>query len=402
MRNFLARLKRKASSRTNVMIGSAEPGVSSRPQPQRPTSDFEGLNSGRIGSNEVFIDMSSTDLPEVPNDEPWFSFPDFLAFINRRLMKLPRPFRPRKAHRTAPTSERQHESLLVAPNSTTPMQTNPISPIEIIHEDGMNNSSNTLDTSSLLDTLEEEEEEEKGRVCASVLSEGEPAFVGMNVRSDGKANFDSQPKDGTDMYETTTSPKTNFDTLLNSCSNAEIKDPTKASGPQIHLYSHSSHTNTTLESDVEYPVEFILEHPDKGSVDHVTTAVMMQTPAGVWKPVKLLFDTGTADNFASKAIVLKFGYPQRPILPKDIQIYRTIGGDFTPGSYVEIELQDEEHGIEKKVKFIVAPNTDFELLAGRILMTEHGMLPLANGANSQGAHVITVKKPSKGMFVSYF
>ncbi|KAH6674282.1 hypothetical protein B0J14DRAFT_35748 [Halenospora varia] len=390
------RLKEKVSSRRRTMMGLADSNTTSQPQPQRPASDFEGLSSGRIGSNKVFIEIPPTNPGQVPRIEkpPWYSIPYLFASMNRRLTKIPPPFRPRKHRYAARGTEGQFEPVTPSTNVSIPgqMKHNPFT--KPSRKAGLKSSRTHSERVPSLDTDEVEDAE----MSAAIINGTE--WTVDTGRNEVTTDLEFDSKDYAYVHETSSAAELKPNTLLNTSLSAEAEPPPTTNSSRSYPYNLGGNINPILNSIEELPLEFILEHPDKGSVDHVTTAVLVLTPEGDWKPVKLLFDTGTAPNFASERIVQKYGFPERPILPVELMTYGTVrGDDFTPRKYIEVEVRDEENGIKQKVKFIVAPAKDFDLLAGRVLMTEHNMLPFPRAAKLDGANVITSKKSSKGKFL---
>jgi hypothetical protein len=90
---------------------------------------------------------------------------------------------------------------------------------------------------------------------------------------------------------------------------------------------------------------------------------------------KMLYDTGSSDNFVSEKLVDKYHLLRRPILPGDLTAYDTLNGPFTPTHYVEIELKDDSRNIEftKTVFNITKSQCKHGLVAGLVFIREHGV-----------------------------
>lgn len=118
------------------------------------------------------------------------------------------------------------------------------------------------------------------------------------------------------------------------------------------------------------------------NVEYTSSAVLVKDVDGNPIPAKLLFDSGSSGNWASNAFVTKTGLLARLILPKDLKIYKTVNGDYTPTHYVEVELQDDFRNIKTptKVSFNITPSMGgIGLVAGRPFMKEHRIILDPNG-----------------------
>jgi hypothetical protein len=126
------------------------------------------------------------------------------------------------------------------------------------------------------------------------------------------------------------------------------------------------------------------------------TAVVFKNGLGETIGEKMLYDTGSSDNFVSEKIVDKYKLPRRPILQGDLTAYDTLNGPFTPTHYVEIELKDDSRNIEftKTVFNVTKSQCRHGLVAGLAFMRQHGVK--IDPTNAREAYVTTRGEANAG------
>jgi hypothetical protein len=127
-------------------------------------------------------------------------------------------------------------------------------------------------------------------------------------------------------------------------------------------------------------------------------AAQVRAPKGETKVLKIFYDSGSTDSMVTEDLVREGGFEPRPILPEDLKIYAGANSNFIPRYYIELELKDEEHGIEEytKASFNIAQTLGGRpLLVGRTFMHKHRLgLSRVGGAESL---VLTARSASKSM-----
>lgn len=133
--------------------------------------------------------------------------------------------------------------------------------------------------------------------------------------------------------------------------------------------------------------------------EFTSKAVMVKDSTGKEKAVKLFFDSMSADNWISEPFANAFGFELRPILPRDMKVYRTVcSEEFVPTRYVELQLQDDSlmEDFTTLRCNVTRSMHGIGLIAGRLFMKEHNVVVNPNA--SRDIFVVTSRKGNDGKF----
>jgi hypothetical protein len=151
--------------------------------------------------------------------------------------------------------------------------------------------------------------------------------------------------------------------------------------------------NRSKAGDGEY--EFV-EHPEPRSIQKFrqVPAIVKNPPDGAEHAVHVYFDNWADSNFISSNIVKELGFHPRPLVEKDIVIYKGLTGACRPVRYVSLELR--HRGVSKPYKesFRVVENDDFELIVGAAAIEARGIQ--LQKPTEKSAFPSFKKQPTKG------
>jgi len=348
---------------------------------------------------------------QVPHEKPWYSLHGFLTYVARQRDKIPRRFRRTRAGVGDDGAHRRLEPTTAPPPSFR----------EAIGDDkSVTNGqdiaasrpldSNTLGTAETISPNQLPSRVSKAPPLGSHVKR--PASHVKRPASNGESRRGIAFMDGSTLRERSEEHPLivaeNDQGLASETAGGKRKAQSefqtqRVSGlgmaheePRPPEYSSSASWETDETSHGSQPSPATKDCVD--SAEFASSAIMVQCPTGRHESVKLFYDTGCADNLASRKFIDKYGFKERPLLKDDLKVYETPAGvSFIPSRYVEIELRDTEHGIEDftKTSFNVADAMDeIGLLAGRKFMIKHGVSLSAK--EGPGAYVLISKKLSEG------
>jgi hypothetical protein len=105
-----------------------------------------------------------------------------------------------------------------------------------------------------------------------------------------------------------------------------------------------------------------------------SSAVTIKDGQDVEQSEKVMYDTGAVPNLSTPKFASTHNLKERPLLPDDMVTYTTPIGPVTPTHYIELQMKDPKHGINKFVTvqlLMVAALDGFGLLLGRGFMTQY-------------------------------
>ena len=361
------------------------------------TTVADDIVSGRLAPEDCVVEVPQHAETDTEIHNPWYTIRNLLKYVENRRRKIGLRFGRRNAYPSSNAiSQTEMQNTAATANAlqdenggSNPDTSFPEAIVLACEDNASEDKAKTGSYSALPRALPKVVEAVQcGPVAKRDIEGADRASVLMTdtpTRSQGSQPFSTIHVNPAELPMTGTS-------FVNDLHNESAPSPTIA--PQLpDSASELSIVNPSRQGSL--PVDRKLEDDD----EFCTSAGMIQTPLGEHKPVKLFYDTGSSDPWASEAFVKKHGFELRSILPEDLIVYNVVGGTVViPRFYVEIEVQDEHHEVNEftKVSFNIAKSMGGKtLLLGRTFMNTHGVM-LDASKEGPGLYVTTGRKASNG------
>jgi hypothetical protein len=296
-------------------------------------SDNNNLVAGTLGPRHFIVEGGTEVRSTQSNGRPWSTLSNLIRFRSDQWKKLPRPFR----HRTAVSAD--------------PFQEN------VSARRGLDEDANILAGVGVGQSI------------------GLPNRVGRsNPEHHQNEGVSSASRDSTgfsnSIRSTTRIPEFAFD-------QSTVTEPQPLASDPILSDDFHPHQNVRLSiSSSSHVEDYVLRAPDPASSEFCTSAISIKDHLDNFRSEKVLYDTGSPDNFVTQDFLKRCIFPERPMFGEDIRVYRTPGGFlFAPRTYVEIEVKDDRNGMAEfeKVRFNVTESMgEWDFLLGRQFMNAHG------------------------------
>lgn len=348
----------------------------SRPAVLAANSVSNNLSSGTLGPGDVAIAVPPEGPPIIPNEKPWYSLLGFSAIVARQRQKIPRRFRRNRVSAGNAKSQGRQEATSLAPQLT--------------NDDGLFSGQDQLPKSGRSAKSTEGTDEMNGK---------DKGASGMEPRSLRVKDGEMPPESHMRRTLQNDVPRRGTAWLAEETFKEEMAPLTKDFRAVPEAVANSG---TIAMASLQKTHGNSSPGIIPSSAEWVSSAVSIRDPRGEQDSTKLLYDTGSEDNMASRKFVEYHGFTKRPVLAKDRKMYETPNGDFVPEYYVEMELKDTERGIKDFVRgsFYIAESIGgYGLLAGQKFMLEHSIVLDARAG--PGAFVLTSRKPGKGRSFSH-
>ncbi|KAF8865144.1 hypothetical protein BDZ45DRAFT_684660 [Acephala macrosclerotiorum] len=333
--------------------------------------------SGAVGPHEGAVDAQQLPARPDQSTKPWSSFSNFLVFMRERARRIglsisrEKPRRPRRLFRRRRTSKRKEAASapLFSSHTTEIRRSQSLQP-EIRSADANNKEEHNVDT-------------EGGIVGKSIPLQDQNGVRDIEGAMNGPSNAfmaERLPQTATGVASGHSSPKLSQSPKAMSLKQTADRNTGPRDSLEINIESGHSRIGSETSGSRTYSETdclvkgYVPRKAREDDYEFTCSAVMMKDGSGHFRAVKLFYDSMSTDNWASEAFVKAYRLKQRPIRPEDLKVYGTVGEEFTPTHYAEIELQDDSRGMKDFTKLIVniTPSMDgIGLIAGRIFMRKH-------------------------------